>query len=285
MFNSLNNFKMKRILFPTDFSEVATNAFVYALELAQLVQAEIVVLHSYDLIPMDDQFFPENFNEIYDSVELANFEQFKEEIPKLRVIIENHKLEHIKMTHRLMEGDLMANIKKSIKEDQIDFLVMGTSDVGEWEALFAGSNSGSVILGLDIPMFCVPLGVQFKTIKTIGYINHYTSKDQETLTAVLAIAKMMNATVKSLYVRTSKSELDTETKKKWEESFNNKPIAFFEVRNDEIKQMTLDFVSHQEIDVLAMLTYKRNIFEGMFVANYANKNASGIEIPILVIHA
>lgn len=276
---------MKRILFPTDFSEVATNAFVYALELAKLVEAELLVLHSYDLIPMDDQFFPENFNEIYDSVELANFEQFNEEIPKLRAIMESHKLEHIKMTHRLMEGDLVANINKSIVEDKIDYLVMGTSDVSEWEALFAGSNSGSVILGLNVPMFCVPLGVKFNQIKTLGYVNHYTSKDKEVLGKVFDIAKMINATVKSLYVRTSKSELDSETKKEWEENFSEESIAFFEIRNEEIKQMTLDFVSHQEIDVLTMLTYKNNIFEGMFVPNYAHKNASGIEIPILVIHA
>ena len=276
---------MKRILFPTDFSEVATNAFVYALELAKLVQAEVLVLHSYDLIPMDDQFFPENFNEIYDSVELANFEQFTEEIPKLRAIMEEHQMEHLKLTHRLMEGDLTANVKKSIEEDKIDYLVMGTSDVGEWEALFAGSHSGSVILGLDIPMFCVPFGVKFKAVKNIGYVNHYTPKDKEALVAVLDIAKMMDATVKSLYVRTSKSEMDAETKKSWEEDFVKEPITFFEVRNDEIKQMILDFVSRHEIDVLAMLTYKKNIFEGMFVPNYAKDNASGIEIPILVIHA
>ena len=276
---------MKRILFPTDFSEVATNAFVYALELAKLVQAEVLVLHSYDLIPMDDQFFPENFNEIYDSVELANFEQFTEEIPKLRAIMEEHQMEHLKLTHRLMEGDLTANVKKSIEEDKIDYLVMGTSDVGEWEALFAGSHSGSVILGLDIPMFCVPFGVKFKAVKNIGYVNHYTPKDKEALGVVLDIAKMMDATVKSLYVRTSKSEMDAETKKSWEEDFVKEPITFFEVRNDEIKQMILDFVSRHEIDVLAMLTYKKNIFEGMFVPNYAKDNASGIKIPILVIHA
>jgi nucleotide-binding universal stress UspA family protein len=219
---------MKKILFPTDFSKVATNAFVYALEFAKIVQGELVVLHSYDLIPMDNQFFPENFTELYDSIELANLEQFKEEIPKLRAIMGNHQSEHIKMSHRLMEGDLIANIKKSIEEDKIDYLVMGTSDVGEWEALFAGSNSGSVILGLDIPMFCVPFGVKFNQIKNIGYVNHYTSKDKEVLGKVLYIAKMINATVRSLYVRTSKSDLDAETKKRWEENFKGEPITFFE---------------------------------------------------------
>ncbi|HEY6142526.1 MAG TPA: universal stress protein [Flavobacterium sp.] len=276
---------MKRILFPTDFSEVATNAFVYALELAKLVQGELVVLHSYDLIPMDDQFFPENFAEEYDSIELANFDLFKEEIPKLRGIMENHQLDDIKMTHRLMEGNLINNIKNSIQEDTIDYVVMGTSGVTEWEALFAGSNSGSAILGVHVPMFCVPFGVEFKKIKTIGYINHYTPKDKEALSNVVHFAKMIDAKVKCLYVKTSTSEIDIEAVKKWEEDFSQEPITFTIVRNNELKQMMLDFVSHQEIDVLTMLTYKNSFFEGMFVPNYAKREASDIHIPILVIHA
>lgn len=276
---------MKRILFPTDFSEAATNAFVYALELAKIVHGELIVLHSYDLIPMDDQFFPENFNELYDSVEFANLDLFKDEVPRLHEIMDKHKLGHIKMTHELMEGDLFTNIKKSIHQNKIDYVVMGTSSNMGWEALFAGSNSGTVVLGLDVPMFCIPLGVKFKKIKTIGYINHYTSKDKEALTALLNMGKMFNAVVKSLYVRTSNSKMDAETKKRWEENFAKEPITFFEVRNDEIKQMILDFVSHQEIDVLAMLTYKSSFFEGMFVPNYAKKKEADIHIPILVIHA
>jgi nucleotide-binding universal stress UspA family protein len=33
---------MKRILFPTDFSEAATNAFIHALQFAKIVQGEFV---------------------------------------------------------------------------------------------------------------------------------------------------------------------------------------------------------------------------------------------------
>jgi len=276
---------MKRILLPTDFSEVANNAFVYALEFAKLVQVELIVLHSYDLIPMDNQFFPENFTEVYDSIELTNFDLFKEEIPKLRGIMEKHKSEHIKMTHRLMEGDLIANIKKSIKEDKVDCVIMGTSGVTEWEALFAGSNSGSVIIGIDVPIICVPMGVKFKKIITIGFVNHYKPKDNEALYTVLDIAKEINAKIKCLYVKTANSDTDVETIEKWKEAFSQEPIDFFVIKSDEVKQVILDFVSYQDIDVLTMLTYKGSFFESLFVPNYSKKTAFGIDIPILVIHA
>ena len=39
---------MKKILFSTDFSEVADNAFVYTLHLAKSMQAEIIVVHAFD---------------------------------------------------------------------------------------------------------------------------------------------------------------------------------------------------------------------------------------------
>ena len=39
---------MKRILFPTDFSEAATNAFVHALEFAKSIDGELVLLHAFD---------------------------------------------------------------------------------------------------------------------------------------------------------------------------------------------------------------------------------------------
>ncbi|MGA9638171.1 universal stress protein [Flavobacterium sp.] len=276
---------MKRILFPTDFSEVATNAFVHAVELAKKIQGELIVLHSYDLPPMDDQFFPENFTEVYETVELAHFDLFKDELPKLRKIIEEHNFEDIKMTHRLMEGNFVTNIKKAIEEDAIDYLIMGTSGATDWEALFGGSNSGSVILGIDVPMLCVPFGVAHKKIDTIGFVTHYKQQDKIALHKTLDLAKIIHAKVKCLYVKTTTSEVDIEIIKEWEQTFKEQPVEYFMFQSDEIKQVTLDFIAKEKIDVLSMLTYKSGFFEGMFVANYAKKTTEDIKIPILVMHA
>lgn len=276
---------MKRILFPTDFSKVATNAFVHALEFVNAVNGEIILLHSYDLPPMDDQFFPENFKEVYDTVELAHFDLFKDEIPKLRAIIEEHQFTNIKMTHRLMEGNLAENIKKSIEEDAIDMVIMGTSGAAEWEALFAGSNSGSVILGLSVPMLCIPDDVKHKKIKDIGFITHYRSEDKKALHTTLEIAKSLKAKIKCLYIKNDHSKVTTDTLKEWNDEFNNEPITFFTIQSEQIKQVTLDFIKEQGIEVLSMLTYRNSFFEAMFIPNYSKKTSSDIQIPVLAIHA
>lgn len=48
---------MKKILFPTDFSEAATNAFIHALEFAKIVNAELILLHTFEIPVYDSQFF------------------------------------------------------------------------------------------------------------------------------------------------------------------------------------------------------------------------------------
>ena len=40
---------MKKILFPTDFSNTAQNAFVYALKLAEALDAELDLMHVYHI--------------------------------------------------------------------------------------------------------------------------------------------------------------------------------------------------------------------------------------------
>lgn len=276
---------MKRILFPTDFSEIATNAFIHALQFAKVMQAEIIVLHSHELLAFDEQFFHENYSMIYDSAELSQFDMFKEEVPKLHKMAEELNADQIKMTHRLMEGKLVDNVKKSIVEDKIDFVVMGTSGITSWDAFFVGSNSGSVLIGIEVPMLCVPLGAKHRPIKNIGFTTRYRDKDKKALSSVIEIAQKLNAKVKCLYVKSSTSDVASETIALWEEEYSTEPISFDIVISDDIKEAVLEFVFANNIDVLTMLTYKRGFFEGLFVPSYGDKAQHDIDIPILAIHS
>jgi hypothetical protein len=53
---------MKRILFPTDFS--GNEQLLGALAFAKKIQGELILLHSYPVLPIDEQFFRE-FEMVY----------------------------------------------------------------------------------------------------------------------------------------------------------------------------------------------------------------------------
>ncbi|PBJ05579.1 universal stress protein [Flavobacterium sp. ACN6] len=275
---------MKKILFPTDFSDASTNAFVHALEFAKIVKAELILLHTFEIPVYDSQFFPENYASIYSSIELAKFEMFKDEIPKLRTIAAERKLDDIVIKHRLMDGDLLYNLKNAVEEDQIDFVIMGTNSESDWTKFFTGSNTNSVISGVEVPVLCVPLEAKFKKIKTIGFTTRYREKDKKELKKILKIAKKTDAKVKSLYVKTSDSDVTDATVKEWEREFAEENVEFLVLPSDEVKETILDFILYKDIDILTTITHKRSFFESLFDSSFTKKISKEVPIPVLVMH-
>ncbi len=275
---------MKKILFPTDFSSVATNAFIHALGLAKLIHGELILLHTYELPIVDNQFAPQNYKEVFDTLELIKFERFKDEVPKLRQIAIENNCEHIKLSHILMDGDLMYNIKEIIKDNPINYVVMGTSGASGWKEMFLGTNTGEAISNLTIPILSIPETAKYTKIETIGFTTRFREKDKVALTNVLKIAKLAGAMVKCLYVQTKDSDNTPATFKEWEDHFKKEPVQFFILPSEDINKTIEEFINHQNIDVLAMLTYKRNFFQWMFTTSFTEKMSYHCNIPILAMH-
>ena len=191
---------MKKILFPTDFSKTANNAFVYALEMAKFINAELVVLHVYDLPPVSYEGYPTYVADVYESIELSNFENFKDQVPMLRKIAEEHNLESIQMSHVLEQGDLIGVMKRIVRDEKIDLIVMGTSGATGLKELFLGSNAGTVIEKIPILSLTVPNKAKFDKIKKIGLTTRYSRKDKIALKQVLEFATQINAKVKFVHI-------------------------------------------------------------------------------------
>jgi nucleotide-binding universal stress UspA family protein len=274
---------MKRILFPTDFSDVAKNAFVYALELAKIIDAEIIVLHTFQMPIIDYQYFPNNYSQLFDSFELASFEMFKDEIPKLRAIAEKRKLEHINLFHKLMDGDLISNIKDCIVEEKIDFVVMGTAGASGWKGFFVGTNTGDALSSVSVPLLSVPLNAKYKKINTICFTTRYREKDIKALQSVLQIAKLMQAEVMCLYVQSLVTDVDDEKIEAWKKLFADETVTFFVHSSEFVKHTIIDFIDFYGIDILAMANYKRSFFVELFTTHLTEKLSYKTDIPILVI--
>ena len=274
---------MKKILFPTDFSTVATNAFIHALEFAKIVHAEIVLVHTYDIPVYDVQFLPANYATLYDSVALSQFDAFKDEVPKLRALAAARNLQDIPLLHRLTEGDLLSNIVAIIQEEQIDFVIMGTAGASGREAFLVGTRTANSISAINVPLLCVPEQALYQPFAVIGFTTRFRTKDKKALKKVLAIARKTNAIVKCLYVKTADSDVTKETIASWEEEFSTDPVQFHVIHSEEIAASIDDFIQYKEVDVLTMLPYKRSFFEGIFNPSLTKKMANHLEIPILAI--
>ncbi len=275
---------MKKILFPTDFSETANNAFVYVLEMAKAFKAEVLVLHVYSLPIVTYEGYPAYVAEVLDSVELNTFENFKDQIPYLKKIAEDHHFDLAKINYILEQGDLVSVIKKIAKKEQVDLIVMGTHGASGLKESFLGSNTGSVLSNVPVTLLCVPHNAKFNSIQKIAFTTRFRNKDHKALQQVIDFANTINAKIKCLHVRTAESDVQESVIEKWRKDFEHDSVSFFTIPDNDVETTVFDFITSQEIDILAMLTYKRSFFQELFRESLAKKMTYHTEIPLLVLH-
>lgn len=275
---------MKQILVPLDFSDVAENAFVFALEVAATNDARLLLFHNFEVPVVESQFFPVNYMDIYSSLEMAEFEFFKEKIAELRQIAQRKKLAQVEMNHVLSDGDLLHNLKEVIHREKIDFVIMGTSGAHDWIENFMGTNAGNLIVDTTVPVLTVPAKASVKKIKTIGFTTRFREKDHAALEKVLEFAQTMHADVKCLYVKTKESDVTEKIIDYWKEKYQGKNVQFYVVYDDAIANAVSYFLVSEAIDALAMLTYKRGFFEKIFKSSMTQKMAQTLSIPVLALH-
>lgn len=276
---------MKKILVPIDFTDTSENAFVYGLEMAKVYKAKLVLLHTFELPIVDTQIVPINYAEMYESLEATNSDNFKNELIRLRSLANENQGEHIHIDHIMMEGELVHCIKEIINQQDIDFIVMGTNGAAGWLESFIGTNSSAVISDVFVPVLSVSSDTKFHKIETLGFTTRYRQDEIHALNEVLNIAKRLEAKVKCLYVKTADYEFREDEITYWQSLFEDeKDLEFFIIPNEDVESAIEDFMVDENIDLLAMVTHKKNFFTRLFTASTTEKMAQHSKTPILALH-
>lgn len=275
---------MKKILFPTDFSETSNNAFVYALQLAKNLNAEVITLHVYELPMVDYINVPAYLADIYETVEMSTFQNYKGQIPILREIATHHELDHIKISNVLMDGDLVSTILQLVKEENIDYVVMGTKGATGLKETFLGSSTASVMSDSKAIVLGIPEESIYSPIKRITFTTRFREKDQKALRKVVSFAQGFGAHVDCIYIKTHKSDVKDVVTANWRLLFPEPDVTFHILESNDIEHSILNFTEQNNTDVLAMLHYKRGFFESLFKQSLTKKMAFHIKIPLLALN-
>lgn len=275
---------MKKILFPTDFSEVSNNAFIYALKLAESINAEIVTMHTYQLPEANYVNVAEYLYEVYDVTELSNFENYKDEIPVLRKIAEENNLGHIKMSHVLILGSVVPEIKKITENENFDFVVMGTKGATSLKETFFGTITTKVMNDVKTVVLAIPEHCKYEPIDKVLYITEYKPEESASFLKAMDFAKVFQANIECLRVETSHKEVKNNYINDWSEINKNKEIIFHSIKGDDVEGIILNFIDVHKINLIAMHVQHRNFFEKLFEISLSKKLAFHINVPILAIH-
>ena len=276
---------MKKIIFPTDFSDISKNAFLYALHLAKNTHSEIITLHTYEYPTMNYMNVPIYLPEIYEVTELGEFENYKGHVPVLHDIAVKHRLDHVKISNVLESGDLIGNIINLTKKEGAEYIVMGTKGANGLAATFFGSTTEKVMNDSNSVVIAIPEDCQYQPIKKILFITEFRTEEIEVLKKTLAIAKVFHSQVDCLYVKPGENYVEDSIIHDWKVMFSNHDVSFHCIESKDKEGLILEFIPLYHINMLAMTTHYRNFFQRIFDVSLSKKLAFHTKIPILAFHA
>ena len=159
---------MKKILVPTDFSNLAQIATDVASDLAKKMKAEVILLHVIEQ-PGSGSFNVTGEVNSYGDGEnkLFTLKLIQKSKTQLSSAVETLRVMGVKAKSELRMGNPFHGIRALITEQKVDLIIMGTEGQSKLESMIIGSNTEKVIRHAVCPVLTVnkkPKAVNFKNI-------------------------------------------------------------------------------------------------------------------------
>ena len=141
---------LKRILVPTDFSDNARHALTYGISFAREYEAELVLLHVVETVPVGyaSDLFPVPMAEVFQ--EMSGYA--KTELAK---VAEEARAKGVTVRELVVQGKPSAEIARVASEEKIDMIVLGTHGKGMLDKAIFGSTTERVVRRSPCPVLTV----------------------------------------------------------------------------------------------------------------------------------
>lgn len=277
---------MKRILFPTDFSPAADRAFIYALKVAEAIEASLLVLHVYEL-PRLKAHLPNTIRELFESIEKEAYRDFQNNLPHLDTIAAANELSHLPVSYAIREGDKLDTINQAAKTEQVDFIVMGTKGATGLRESLIGSVAAEVMENAPCPVLAVPEEAVFDGhLDHMAFATDFKDSDNLALKKLLNFASLFSAKVCCINVDISHTELYLKRMEQLRKAYQEKPnLSFHVLEGNNIEKAVFDFMEKEHIDLLAMVTQQRNFIQELFHYSQTKQLAYHTRVPILALQS
>lgn len=272
---------MKKLIVPVDFSECAQNAATYALGLAQKLYAEVHLLHVLS-VPVIDPHMPPDMAENM-MVEGENIAKDKLE----QLIQDLHKTYDVPIKTHLRQGFFLAELEAFVDQSNPNYVIMGTQGATGLKTL-VGSNTSHAIERMRVPILAIPATAHFAPIKSIVYATDLVADDYQYLDQLLSLAQHFDATITCLHVCSKEHEIDEvqleDLKTYYAVEMRNKSLQFATIEEDDVIEGLDNYLEKEQVDLLAMLTHRRNLLERIFHKSVTRKMAIHTHLPLLAFH-
>ena len=275
---------MQTILFPTDFSNNAIHASLYAGMLAKQLNAKIILLHGYPVpIPIvaEQQLMFDTEISVLQSEEDAknNLAIFTDKfIEDTGLLVENT----VQMIEYGIVPDIIINTAKLVNAD---FIVMPTKGTTSAVDRWLDTNAQSVIEAVECPVFLIPENTPINLPQTFLYAADFKDDEIVATHKLLDIAQPLGASCKVIHIHeyfelNIGGEIQAQVNE-LEKEFENDDVSFKNLNRTGIVEGLETYMQTHRTDILALAVYEKSFLSKIFNTSISKHFVEEAALPIL----
>ncbi|MBF9254623.1 universal stress protein [Pontibacter sp. 172403-2] len=279
---------MRKILVPTDFSEEARNAFEVALAIARKTGAAIKLLHVVEVphtanfSATGDVMVGNNMDQLY-TVQLL-------EITKMQMgrLLEAVDHKGVEVEQEVETGLIISNIKRTVQDEQVDLVVMGSKGASGLDEFLIGSNTEKVVRAADCPVLTVKHRQPAFEVREVVLASDFKREIGAAIEKFKYFQEMFGARLHLLYVNTPGAfESSSILHRRLQEiadkyGLRNYTINTYNDTNEE--DGILHFAQDIKADLIMMATHGRTGLAHLLSGSIAEDLVNHTHKPVLTIH-
>ena len=276
---------MKTLLFATDLREETSFLLQYAYNLSASLKVKLVVVHVFDLPPVNISGFQDNIQ--------LDLRASDEQKHALKVYCTDHLGKAFKASkgtiqiHAVEDSSVVNGIIAAARSTFADLIMVGTKSKNSQRGFFAGNIARTLVDKVNVPLIIVPPEeIQGLKLKNIVYASALESKDIEALKTLASLAKPFQATINVLHVSV-KNEFESEEQLQWfqelvKEYVTYNHIKYHLITSENIFDTINKYVDEINADMLVMLERKeRNLLRSLYHQDLVKRMESKLSIPLV----
>ncbi len=272
---------MKDIVVAIDFSKGSLHALDYAIEFANRVKSNVIMVWVDSHANQDFAF-------------TAEVNEFREEASKnLEAIMKTHKsrLKPGKLTYKLRKGKVYQEIANQAKYNDASIIIAGTHGVTGYEEFWIGSNAYRIVSYAPCPVITVRYDFEIKPegITSIILPIDSTQDTRQKVPFTVQIAKAFQADVHilALYTTTIKSvQRKVDNYARQVQKFLDEAGVNYSTESmfaDNITNAAIEYAGKVDADLLAIMTEQETTASNILLGPFAQQMVNHSPIPVLSI--
>lgn len=289
-----------KILIPVDFSAYSLKACEFGFNLAKSENAEVIMLHVY-FTPMYASSLP--YGDVFNyQSQISDEESMKTIIQKvhsdlnalsekIKEKVASGEFPDVKYCCILREGIPEEEIMRYAKEHRPKVIIMGTRGKNQKDFDLIGSVTAEVIDRSRTAVLAIPENTpfkQFSEVKRIAFITNFDQRDLIAFEAFFNAWKSFHFSVSLIHLTESKDTWDeiklAGIKDYFQKQYPGLEIQYDVVMSDNLLKGLDQYIKDNQIDIITLTSYKRNIFARLFNPSIARKMIFHSDTPLLVIN-